>query len=196
MINFEIIRNSDKGVSTHHGKFRMRNYNSTSLQMSDVVLASKVERNTTVAGWINRKDYSILPNPMGTFSKDQDLYIYYEVYNLAKGLKGLTDFEQIIILKKKGEEGISIGQLVGSVLKFIGVQGDEQQVGLASKYQTNDKDSQIFLQLDMTDYDPGNYLLTVRIKDNITEKKAKKMLIFSGDKIFYNYDTAVQNIKR
>lgn len=173
-LSFEIIRNSDKGVSTHHGKFRMRSYNSTSLQMSDVVLASKVERNTTVAGRINRKDYSILPNPTGIFSKDQDLYIYYEVYNLAKDEKGLTDFEQTIILRKKGEEGISIGKLVGSVLKFIGVKGEEQQVGLTSKYQTNDKDSQIYLQLDMTDYNPGNYLLTVRIKDNITGKENEK----------------------
>ncbi len=173
-LSFEIIRNSDKGVSAHHGKFRIRNYNLTSLQMSDVVLASKVERNTTVAGRINRKDYSILPNPTGIFSKDQDLYIYYEVYNLAKDEKGLTNFEQTIILKKKGEEGISIGKLVGSVLKFIGVQGEEQQVGLTSKYQTKDKDSQIYLQLDMADYDPGNYLLTVKIKDNITGKEIEK----------------------
>ena len=96
------------------------------------------------------------------------------MYNLAKDEKGLTNFEQTIILKKKGEEGISIGKLVGSVLKFIGVQGEEQQVGLTSKYQTKDKNSQIYLQLDMADYDPGNYLLTVKIKDNITGKEIEK----------------------
>ena len=142
--------------------------------MSDVVLASNIDLNSEISGRINRKDYSILPNPTKIFSKDQDLYIYYEVYNLAKDEKGLTNFEQTIILKKKGEEGISIGKLVGSVLKFIGVQGEEQQVGLTSKYQTKDKDSQIYLQLDMADYDPGNYLLTVKIKDNITGKEIEK----------------------
>jgi GWxTD domain-containing protein len=178
-LSFEIMRDSDKGVSSHHGKFRIRNFNLTSLQMSDVVLASKVEKDTAVAGRLNRlvpsgKDYSILPNPTGIFSKDQDLYIYYEVYNLAKDEKGLTDFEQTIILKEKGEKGVSIGKLVGSVLKFIGVQGEDQQVGLTSKYHTNDKDSRIYLQLDMADYESGNYLLTVKIKDNITGKESEK----------------------
>ena len=173
-LSFEIIRNKDKGVAAYHGKFKLRSFNSSILEMSDVVLASNIDLNSEISGRINRKDYSILPNPTKIFSKDQDLYIYYEVYNLAKDENGLTDFEQTIILKKKGEEGISIGKLVGSVLKFIGVQGEEQQVGLTSKYQTKDKDSQIYLQLDMADYDPGNYLLTVKIKDNITGKEIEK----------------------
>ena len=91
-----------------------------------------------------------------------------------KNEKGLTDFEQTITLKEKGESGFSIGKLVGSVLKFIGAEGDEQQIGLTSKYQTQDNDSQIYLQLDMSNYDPRNYLLTVRIKDNITGKESEK----------------------
>jgi GWxTD domain-containing protein len=173
-LSFEIVRNSDNGVSTHHGKFRVRDFNLTSLQMSDVILAPKVERGTTVAGRINRKDYSILPNPTGIFSKDQDFYIYYEVYNLAKDEKGLTNFEQTITLKKKGEEGISIGKLVGSVMKFFGANNEEQQIGMTSNYQTRDKDNQVYLQLDMSDYEPDNYLLTVRIKDNITGKESEK----------------------
>jgi GWxTD domain-containing protein len=173
-LSFEIIRDKDKGVAAYHGKFKLRSFNSTSLEMSDVVLASSIDLNSEIGGRINREDYSILPNPTEIFSKDQDLYIYYEVYNLAKNNNGLTDFEQTIILEKKGQPGFSIGKIVGSVLKFIGVKGENQQVGLTSRYQTNDKDSPIYLQLDMADYKPGNYLLTVKIKDNITGKESEK----------------------
>ncbi len=178
-LSFEIIRDKDKGVSTTRGKFKIRSFSTSSLDMSDIVLASLVERGPEIAGRINRpipsgKDYSILPNPTGIFSKDQDLYIYYEVYNLAQNEKGSTDFQQTIILKKKGEEGISVGKLVGSVMKFFGANDDEQQIGLTSQYQTKDKESQIYLQLDMSNYDPGNYILTVKIKDNISGKETQQ----------------------
>ncbi len=92
---------------------------------------------------------------------------------MEKDKRGLTDFQQTIILQKKGEEGFSIGKLAGSVLKFIGIKGDEQQIGLTSKYQSKDKDSQIYLQLDMNGNEPGGYLLTVKIKDNISGKETK-----------------------
>ncbi len=172
---FEIMRDRDKGVSSYHGKFKLRSFNSSSLNMSDIVLASIVDRDKKIAGRINRSDYSILPNPTGIFSEDQDLYIYYEVYNLQKDERGLTDFQQTIILQKKGEEDFSIGKLAGSVLKFIGIKGDEQRIDLTSKYQTKEKDSKIYLQLDMNGYEPGNYILSVRIKDNIAGKEAEQI---------------------
>ena len=172
---FEIMRVADKGVSSYHGKFKLRSFNSSSLDMSDIVLASIVDRDKKIAGRINRSDYSILPNPTGIFSEDQNLYIYYEVYNLEKDERGLTDFQQTIILQKKGEEDFSIGKLAGSVLKFIGIKGDEQRLGLTSKYQTKEKDSKIYLQLDMNGYEPGNYILSVRIKDNISGRETEQI---------------------
>ena len=143
------------------------------MELSDIVLASKISSESKIDGRINRLTssgsvYSILPNPTGIFSKDQEMYIYYEAYNLEKNENGFTDFEQTILLKKSDEEGVSIGKLFGSVLKFVGLKDKDQEVSLTTKYQTKDKDSQVYLQLDMSDYEPGNYLLTVRIKDKIS----------------------------
>ncbi len=171
---FEIIRNKDKGAASYHGKFNLRSFDSTSLEMSDIVLASDIETGSKIKGRINRKGYSILPNPTDIFSARQNLFIYYEVYNLKKDDAGLTDFQQTIILKKKGEEGISIGKIVGSVLKFVGVEKGEQEVSLTSRYQTKDTDSPVYLRLDMEDYDPGSYILTVKIKDNVTGKETEQ----------------------
>lgn len=47
---FEIIRDKDKGVSSYHGKFKLRNFYSTSLEISDIVLASVVDRDKKIAG--------------------------------------------------------------------------------------------------------------------------------------------------
>jgi hypothetical protein len=109
---------------------------------------------------------------MGIFSDDSDLYIYYEVYNLRKDKEGLTNFQQNIILQRKNEDGV-LGKIFSPVLKFIGI-NNNKQVSLTSNYQTNDKDSQVYLQLDMGDYDAGNYVLTVRITDNVSGRKTEQ----------------------
>ncbi len=171
-ISFEILRNSDKGIASYHGHYRIRNFNTGDLILSSILLASDIQIGLNARGRIKRKDYSILPNPMGIFSDDSDLYIYYEVYNLRKDKEGLTNFQQNIILQRKNEDGV-LGKIFSPVLKFIGI-NNNKQVSLTSNYQTNDKDSQVYLQLDMGDYDAGNYVLTVRITDNVSGRKTEQ----------------------
>lgn len=168
--SFEIIRDSDKGVATYHGRYKIRNFDTGYLSLSDVLLASKVEVVSGIKGRINREKYSILPNPTRIFSEDQNLYIYYEVYNLGRNPKGLTNFKQSVILQKQDDKG-AISKIFFPVLKLIGIDNEEKQVSLTSNYQTKDKDSEIYLQLDMNSYEPGNYILTIKIKDNISGKE-------------------------
>ncbi|MCH8326272.1 MAG: hypothetical protein IIB83_06910, partial [Bacteroidetes bacterium] len=170
---FEIIRDSDKGVATYRGRYKLRNFDTGYLSLSDIVLASNVGIVPGVNGRINRKGYSILPNPTGIFSKYQDLYIYYEVYNLGENSKGLTNFKQSVILQKEDDEGV-ISKIFSPTLKLIGIDSEEKKVSLTSNYKTKDKDSQIYLQLDMSGYEPGNYILTIKIKDNISEKEIEQ----------------------
>lgn len=171
---FEIKLDSSKGVASYHGKYILRDFDSNSLQMSDIILGTEVNKDLTTSGRIVRKDYSILPNPVGIFNRNQKLYIYYEVYNLKKDNKGMSDFQQTVLLRRKGQEETSIGKVVGSVLKFIGVQGGQSQVGSTYKYQSNEKDSQIYFQLDMSGYEKGDYILTVELKDNNNGKEINK----------------------
>ena len=89
--------------------------------------------------------------------------------------EGLTDFNQNIILQKKEEKGL-LGKIFSPVLKTVGLDNQQKQVSLTSNYQTKNRNSQVYLQLDMRDYEPGNYVLTVKIKDNISGKKPNKAL--------------------
>ncbi len=126
-MSFEILRNSDNGVAAYHGHYKIRSFNSKDLILSDIILASDIEIGNKVKGRISRKDYSILLNPTGIFNEDNDLYIYYEIYNLDKDIKGLTDFKQDIVLQEKDDEGI-LGNILSPVLKFIGIDNNKKQV--------------------------------------------------------------------
>ena len=171
--SFEILRDSDKGVARYHGKYKLRNFNTPNLSLSDILLAYNVETIQNINGRINRKTYSILPNPTEIFSRNNNLYIYYEVYNLEKNQKGLTDFQQNIILQKLDNQGL-IREKKSPTLKSVGINNEEKQVSLTSNYKTKDKDSEIYIQLDMNGYEPGYYFLTIKIKDNISGKETEQ----------------------
>ncbi len=163
---FEMIRKKDKGVTAYHGKYTVKDYSGEELKMSDVVLALQVETNQDIIGSIKRNNISVLPNPDRTFNKNEQLNIYFEIYNLTRNANNTTDFEQRISIQKKEEGGV-----LGSLLGVVGLDKKGEKVSLTSKYQTQEKDPQMYLQLDMSKYEPGEYVLTVMIKDNINGKE-------------------------
>ncbi len=163
---FEMMRKKDKGVAAYHGKYNVKNFSSDKLNISDVVLASNVETEQNINGAFKRNNISILPNPTKSFSKNNQLYLYYEIYNLKLNTNNLTDFEQKITIQKKEESGV-----INSLLSVVGLDKEGKKIALTSKYQSQEKDPQMYLQLDMSRYEPGKYVVTVSIKDNATEKE-------------------------
>lgn len=162
-IAFEMIRKKDKGVASYHGKFIAKNFGGQKLMMSDIVCATDVEFDKTIDGSIQRNSISVMPNLAKSYSKDNLFYIYYEVYNLQKGQSNTTDFEQKITIQKKGEDGI-----LTDLLNAVGFDRNGNRVSLSSRYQTREKDTQMYLQLDMSKYESGNYIVTVSVKDITT----------------------------
>jgi GWxTD domain-containing protein len=161
---FEMMRKKDKGVASYHGKFNVRSFKADELQLSDLVFANKVELETKLPGSIQRKNISVIPNPTNQFANSTQLFLYYEIYNL-KTKNSITDFEQIITLQKKGGDGV-----LGSVLSVVGLDGKGNKVMLSSNYQTQEQDTQMYIQIDMGKYEPGSYQITVTIKDKYTGK--------------------------
>lgn len=168
---FEVLRNRDKSVASFHGRYRIKNFAADMLLLSDIIIASQIKNIDEEKFTINRKNYSILPNPGQTISRDSEFFIYYEIYNLTKSETGLTDFTQTIKVERFEEEEFqSLFGLIGSLFELIGLGGDDK-IELTSNYQTPETDPQIFLQLDLSDYESGKYLINVVVKDNITQKE-------------------------
>ncbi|NJD21631.1 MAG: GWxTD domain-containing protein [Melioribacter sp.] len=163
---FEMMRKKDKGVTAYHGKYNIKNFSGDELKISDVVLASQVEIDKEINGSIKRNNISVLPNPTRSFTKNDQLFLYFEIYNLAKNKNSTTDFEQKITIQKKEEGGV-----VNSLLSVVGLDKEGNKVTLSSKYQTQEKDPQMYLQLDMNEYEPGEYVITVTVKDNVSGKE-------------------------
>ena len=177
---FEIIRTSDRGVSSSHKNFITERFNTGNLDLSDILLAEKVVKDSESTLPLRRRDISILPNPTSVFSGRNNLYLYYEVYNLDVNNDNLTDFDQRISINKINKQN-GLQKTINSVLGLIGIDKNKEGITLTSKYRTDGKNPQMYLQLDMNIAEPGEYKIVVTIFDNISKKEISKSTLIKWE---------------
>ncbi|MEW6194233.1 MAG: GWxTD domain-containing protein [Bacteroidota bacterium] len=175
-ISFEVLRNNDNGVHAFKEKFTVKNYSGSTLMLSDIVLADQISPDSNFVNGFERKDISLLPNPANSFGTNNLPYLYYEVYNLKKGENNLTDFEQEITIET-AEEKSGFEEFLSSVGSIFGL-GGADKITLTSNYKTLETDPQIFLQIDMNEYEPGNYKITLLVKDNLGGTETTRTALF------------------
>lgn len=177
MLAFEVIKAKDNSVSTNHFDFKVKDFSNSDLEISDILLATYVGQSDIKEGSIARKNLGILPNPTQTFTAGIDMYLYYELYNLNQDTEGKTDFEQRITLKKVNDNSV-IDVIFSSIAGLFGSRNDDEFT-LITDYQSFEKNTQVYLQLDMSKYGPGDYILTVTVEDNLGGKETSEKTMFS-----------------
>ena len=167
---FEIIRISDHGVFTNRFYYNVKYFSNDELNLSDILLAEKVsQRGSDLT--IKRGNLNILPNPLNEFTATSNIYIYYEVYNLTLDVNNTSSFEQRVTISKK-EERSGFESAVNSVANFLGFSSDEDKLTLTTNYKSFKKDVPVYLQIDMSKYNKGDYILTVEVEDLHNKKTA------------------------
>ena len=170
-IAFEIIRDKDNGVSTNRFGLRIKEFSENKLDLSDILLASEINRNSSGDGAVIRRDLTILPNPTHTFTCDNNIFIYYEVYNLAQNSSIQANFEQRITISKK-EESSGFENFISSLLSLFGTDRGSDRLTMTTNYQSFKKNTQVYLQLDMKALEAGEYIVEIKVKDKSTGEEA------------------------
>ncbi len=173
IVAVEIKRIADGGISANRSNIKIRKFSNYNLDISSLILASRVEREKTSDRFVNRKDIFIQPNPLMQFKKDNPPYLYYEVYNLKQTNSGLTSFIQKINISKINDGESGVKKAFNSVLNVLGIGKEDENISLTSSYQTREKDPQIYLQLDLSRYPEGKYLVEIHILDNLSGKEVE-----------------------
>ena len=174
VLAFEIIRDTDNGVFAKRTNFKIKNFSETGLDISDIILASDVNKSDNLS--IRRKDLNLLPNPLNTFTVITKIFIYYEVYNLSSDEKGISNFEQQITISKINETS-GLGNFFNSLIGIIGLGDSENTLTLTTEYQSYERDTPVYLQLDMSKYEKGDYKINIEIKDLLDESVVSSQTI-------------------
>ena len=183
MLAFEISRYKDQGISSSHLPWVTKSFDGNTLSMSDIMLGSAIEFKPSGKSYLKRKNIYILSNPSHHFSGIKSLNVYYEIYNLNFDINQMTNFEQKIRIESytnKGD-GNFLSKIYDNITKMLGLRSDGQIVELRTPYQTQSKDTQVYFELEMGNYSPGEYKLSIEVNDNLSGQLTKQSQIFYVD---------------
>jgi len=175
---FELIRDVDKGTFSSHGNFTVKKFSNTRLDISDLLIAVDISLEKKGEEYFNRNEIYIKPYIQNEFTEQEPIYLYYEIYNLEKDNQGLTDFEQSLVISDYSTEQKSVlSKLFSSITNFLGITS-EQKITLKSNYKTLETNPQIYFQLDLNNFDAGEYQIKIVIKDNLngSEKEVDRII--------------------
>ena len=169
---FDARRMVDSNYFTYRKTFDIKRLEDKVLGLSDLVFTNQINLESEFPMGIKRGEISFYPKVNNRVKNGEQFYIYYEVYNLLLDEKKEGSYEQVVTIKPKGEEGISLKKLVKGITTLF--TGDEGKVSLTSNYITKEENTQIYLQLDFSGYKPGKYELTITINDKVSGKYTER----------------------
>lgn len=123
---------------------------SDSLSLSDTQLAKLI---TTEKGndLFRKGDYTIIPNPTATYQKGENLYIYYEVYNLQTDENGNYNFSADYLIRGKN--------LLWDTLLY------------EKEYSVESSNPEVIEALSLSDVPFDTYSLVIKIVDENTKNQ-------------------------
>lgn len=154
-------------------------YSTSSLAMSGLVLASRVEPATDPSNPFVRWDrFKVLALPSRTFLRSQPVYVYYEVYGLAGPEARYRTTYTLASLQPDRNIVARFFSAVGELLS-----DDEQEGAITYSFersQSGETDPLLeYFSLDVSDSPAGDYLLTVEIEDLTTGARLERQVPLS-----------------
>ena len=141
--------------------YTVPDYSGNDLMMSDLLLAHRIEPDLMGKSRYTRKGYKIESNPFQRFSRNQIVYIYFEVYNLTFSSDDMSSYEIEYILtddRQKKRRRRKARPLL--TLKV------ERASELRSPVE--------YAEFDVQQVEPGDYTMTIRITDTLTGATTEK----------------------
>ena len=114
-----------------------------------------------------RRNVNILPNPTLRFNKTENVFTYYEIYNLLRDKNGSTSYSVNFDVHLK-DKSKSIWDF------FSGLFGKSKDynISIRNNYTDVNKDAANYLAFDISELEDGIYEMVLNIKDNNSGKEA------------------------
>ncbi len=162
-------------LQAYQENLQIARFDSTTLAMSDVVLAGDIrEVGPDAQGKFIRDGLRIVPMASLMFRRNQPMHVYFEIYNLTRGTDyGETEYEVEHAIRVAGRGG---GSILGSVGRILG--GSGRSVGIGQVVGgIRDMERQHF-EINTSNLQSGEYTLIVTVRDMKSGQQVTKTRSF------------------
>lgn len=157
------VADKNSGRTQVYRQDRMVNpFGGTSLMLSDVELAAQIQ--VTDKGRFRKGDIEVVPMASRAYRAGEPIFIYYEIYNLAKDEFGATKYRISYEVRSLARKAIGANILRG-LGTLLGKRDEGGVIKIEYEHMGTEPAEQAYLELDMSNTAPGRHLLKVSVAD-------------------------------
>ena len=137
----------------------------SSLAVANLVEELELEEGVGVAPGFKRHHHLVDPNIQGRFQVGAPVYTYFEVYNLAKSIRGEYKYRvEAFLIDDRKKRGIE------KTVRRLTRRRTGRGVAVAYDRTITESFEPVYLVVDTSDNTPGHYILVIRITDLLTDE--------------------------
>ncbi len=163
IISMDISEPGDSRLFGAYFNFNLSDFND-SLSCSSLEQAFRI--NTNDENEESRRNVNILPNPTLKFNKTENVFTYYEVYNLSQNKNGSTSYSVNFDIHLK-DKSKSIWDFFSGLFR----NNKDYNISISNNYKDVKKDAANYLAFDISELENGVYEMVLNIKDNNNGKE-------------------------
>ena len=167
-------------LSGHNGIYRqtveVKEYPEDRLRISDIQLAATIGE-TKLQERFKKGDVWVVPMPTRNYRGAQQVYAYYEIYNLKKDRFGQTRFKVKYVVRYVSKPIRGALGSVASGLRSL-FRSKRPSVSISYEHEGTEPNEQGYLEFDLDKVKHGVNVLEVEIKDLVSGKSEEREIRF------------------
>ena len=164
-------------LSAQHGRYRqdveIESYDRKSLQMSDLEMAWRISRSEN-EGKFNKGKLWVIPMPTRTYRVGQNVFVYYEIYNLTQDEFGHTNYQVSYTVTSDDKHG-ALG-IISSLTRWR--KGKREELEVTYELEGVDTQEVEYVELKLENRPAGKYALNVTVIDMKSGEMVRKKASF------------------
>ncbi len=150
-------------------------YRPSELQISDIQLASTIA--DAGSPKFKKEDVWIIPMPTRSYAQAQNVYAYFEVYNLTPDAFGQTRYKTEYKVRSSAMPSVGVFGAVASGLRTI-FKSSKAQVSVTNEQVGREVDQHEYVEIILSKAKPGVNALEVTITDLVSGKSVEREVRF------------------
>ncbi len=166
-------------ISGRAGLYRqeleLRDYQIPELQVSEIQLASNIANKGATK--FQKEDVWIIPIPTRSYAETQNVYAYFEIYNLTKDAFGQTRYITEYRIRSSAMPSVGVFGTVATGLRAI-FRTSKPQVAITNELTGRDADEREYVEIVLNKAKPGVNALEVSVTDQVSGKSVEREVRF------------------
>jgi hypothetical protein len=186
-LSLEVMDSTSGRSGAQREMLAVENFSGAQLSMSSIVLAVADSSNPHLI--LHREnEVALTPSLSQKFLAGQQIYVYYEIYNLALDENGQSRYRLEYVVEPVQENPSFVSRAVVRLGKIFGLRQQSTAIGSAFEASGARREERLYQSVEILGQPSGEYALTLRLDDRIAGLSTSRRAIFAINQKSKNKD--------